>query len=59
MGITVDLGDKTQGQQPRSFRRDVRQLAGIDFSKTWLEPENGGKTEDMIYSISPYHFLTS
>ena len=56
MGITADLDEKTQEQQSRGFRHDVRQKAGIDFSKTWTQLESEGKTEGMICSISPYHF---
>lgn len=53
MGITADLDAKTQVQQSRSLRREVRRLSGIDYSKTWKQLENEGKTEDMIDSISP------
>ena len=53
MGISADLDGKTQEQQSRDFRREVRRLAGIDFSKTWTELEREGKTEAMICSISP------
>ena len=35
MGITADLDEKTQEQQSLGVRYDVRQKAGIDFSKTW------------------------
>lgn len=53
MGISADLDSRTQEQQSREFRREVRRLAGIDFSKTWTELEKEGKTEAMICSILP------
>ena len=58
VGISANLDKQTQERMSRDFRRDVRQLAGIDFSKTWTQLESEGRTEDMINSILPYHFPT-
>ena len=40
MGITADLDKKTQEKLSRGFWRDVRQLPGIDFRKTWTQLES-------------------
>ena len=52
MRIGAGVDSKSQEVQSRDRRREVRRLAGIDFSKTWTELENEGKTEGMISSTS-------
>ena len=52
MGISADVDSMSQEVQSRDLRREVRALAGIDFTKTWTELENEGKTEGMISSTS-------
>ena len=47
MGIGADLDCHAQELETRNFRQQVRGLAGIDFSKTWTELKNEGKTEAM------------
>ena len=58
MGIAADVDARIQEKQSRIFRRVVRNLAGIDFTKTWTQLERDGETEDMISSISPPSFST-
>lgn len=50
--IGADLDLKSQAQQSREFRREVRRLAGIDFCKTW-QLGNERKKEGMISSTPP------
>ena len=57
MGIGADTNPKVQPRQPRNFCRDVRMLAGFDFTKTWTELCTAGRAEDMITSAFPLHPL--
>ena len=46
MGIGANVDSKSQEVQSRDLRREVRRLAGIDFSKTWTELETKGKQKE-------------
>ena len=48
MGIGADLDPKVQSERSRDLRHEVRMLARIDYTKTWTELANEGKTDQMI-----------
>jgi hypothetical protein len=48
MGIGADLDRKVQSERSRDLRHEVRMSARIDYTKTWTELANEGRTDQMI-----------